>query len=212
MKNNRGKFIVIEGLDGCGGETQSNLLIDFFLKNNIACQKISYPDYEGPIGQLIDKFLHNQYDFSPNAQVLLYFADFLKDKENIEKWLKEGKIVVADRYLTSTLAYQGLKNVSVDSVLNLAGMFNLPKPDLILYLKISAAISADRKYKEKGNLDRHEADNKFLENLSKFYLDLIDKKIFSDWQVIDGEKGITEVFDEIKSILSSKLNINQNNG
>jgi dTMP kinase len=209
MKNNRGKFIVIEGLDGCGGETQSNLLMEFFKKNNIACEKKSYPDYSGPIGGLIHQFLYEKYDFSAVVQALLYFADFLKDKEGIEKWLEGGGTVVADRYFHSTLAYQGLKHSSIDSILKLADIFDLPKPDLVIYIKISPGTSADRKYKEKGSLDRHEADKEFLGRLSTFYDGLIERQVFGEWITVDGERPIEEVAGEIKLIVRSKLNIKE---
>ena len=130
--NNFGKFIVIEGIDGAGGETQSSLLADVFRKTGLKVEKITYPDYEGPMGKVIHDFLHYQHEFSPEVQFLLYFTDFLKDKEKIENCLKEGRVVVSDRYFTSTIAYQCQKGFSLERALELAQNFQLPKPDLVL--------------------------------------------------------------------------------
>ncbi len=202
IKNPRaGKFIIIEGIDGAGGGTQSELLFSFFKKEKAHVKKLSYPDYSGPIGDLIHQFLHKKYDFSPENQFLLYFSDFLKDKESIKKWKKEGKIIISDRYFTSTLAYQGLRGFPIKKALNMAKLFGLPRPDLIIYLNISPQTSIKRKYKEKRKLDRNEADREFLERLTKFYRYLARNNIFGKWVIIDGEKPIKKVFAQIKKLM-----------
>jgi dTMP kinase len=200
-----GKFIVFEGIDGAGGETQSKLLFNYFKRQKIPVERISYPDYRGPIGKLIHKFLHKKYDFPPQIQFLLYFTDFLKDKEKIENWRKENKIIISDRYFTSTLAYQGQKGFSIEKALKISKIFDLPKPDLIIYLKISPETSIKRKFREKKNLDRHEADKKFLEKISQFYNKLIKNQIFGKWVVVNGEMSIEEVAKEIRKIVLSKI-------
>jgi len=202
----RGKFIVIEGIDGAGGETQSTLLFNFFKKEKISVERLTYPDYEEPIGRLIHEFLHKKYEFSPSTQFLLYLADFLKDKERIKKLLKEGKIVISDRYFTSTLAYQCLRGFSPEKALKIAKLLELPRPDLIIYLKVSPGISMKRKYKEKRNLDRNEKDKKFLGQLVKLYREtLIKNSVFGKWVIINGEKPIKEVFEEIKLRINTNL-------
>jgi dTMP kinase len=202
-----GKFIVIEGIDGAGGETQSKLLIDFFRKQKKSVEKLSYPDYKGPIGKLIHQFLHKKYNFTPEVQFLLYFTDFIKDKEKIKKWQRKGKIIIADRYFTSTLAYQCQKGFPLNTALKIAKLFKLPKPDLIIYLKISPQTSIQRKFKEKKNLDRHEANKRFLAKLIRSYEKLIKKQIFGRWIIINGEQSKKEVFEAIKSQLNF-FNIN----
>jgi len=203
----KGKFIVIEGIDGAGSETQSKLLSNFFLRQRKKVKRLSYPDKKGLFGELIYKFLHGKYNFSLQIQFLLYFADFVKDKEKIKKWLKEGKIIIADRYFTSTLAYQCLRGFPLKEALKIADFFDLPKPDLIIYLEISPKTSIQRKLKEKKKLDRNEIDKKFLTRLTNFYKKLIKRQIFSHWIVINGEESKKKVFEEIKSQLNSfKIN------
>lgn len=195
------KFIVFEGIDGAGGGTQSGLLLNYLKNEKIPAERLIYPDYQGPIGKLIHEFLHKTYELPAELQFLLYFTDFIKDQGKIKNWLKQRKIVICDRYFTSTLAYQGLKGFPVKTALKIAKNFGLPEPDLIIYLKISPETSMKRKIKEKRNLDRHEADEKFLGKLGKSYERLIKKQIFSRWIAIDGEKPAKEVFEEIKSKL-----------
>ena len=206
IKNHHpGKLIVFEGIDGAGCETQVKLLFDYLKRQGKSVERLYYPDYEGPIGKLIHQYLHKQYEFSVDIQFLLYFTDFIKDREKINQWIGEGKIVICDRYFTSTLAYQGLRGFSIKKALELARRFKLPKPDLIIYLKVSPEVSMSRKYKEKKDLDRNEADKKFLKKIWDSYEKLIKGKIFSKWVVIDGEKSIEEVFSQIKKIVNEKL-------
>lgn len=194
----KGKFIVFEGLDGSGGETQSKLLSAYLKENGSPVEVLSYPDYQRPIGKLIHQFLHKEYDFSPQAQFLLYFVDFINDKEKVEEWIKQGKTIIADRYFTSTLVYQCLKGFSLKDALEIAKLFKLSIPDLVIYLKISPETSMERKFKEKGNLDKHEEDKEFLSRLEQIYKETIEQQVFAKWVVVDGEKSINQVFEEIK--------------
>lgn len=205
MKKNpyAGQFIVFEGIEGAGGETQSELLFDFFKGERMRVKRLSYPDNKGPIGESIHQFLYRKYEFSPQAQFLLYFLDFLKDKEKIEKWQKEEEIIISDRYFTSTLAYQCAQGFPLEDAINIAQIFKLPKPDLIIYLKISPETGIQRKLKEKTNLDRHESNKQFIKRTANFYGKLIKDQIYSKWIVIDGERTIREVLEEIKLQLSA---------
>jgi len=206
--NSKGKFIVIEGIDGCGGETQTNFLSDFLSKKGYDVVLKSYPEYDKPIGEVIHNFLHRKYDFPIDAETLMYFADFAKDAEEMEKMLESGKIIIADRYFTSTIVYQCLKGFSLEKMLELAEMFRLPKPDLCIYVKISAETSFNRKMKEKeGNLDRHEDNKKFLAAVAEGYEKAASDNSFCDWTIIDGEKTIDEVSDDIIKLLNEKLGI-----
>jgi dTMP kinase len=203
MKNIKGKFIVIEGIDGAGGETQTKLLRDYLGSNKV--KNLSYPDYKNPVGKIIHEYLHNKYDLSVDTQFLLYSIDFLKDGPQIRKWLKEGKIIITDRYFTSTIAYQGLRGFNIKKALNFAEIFDIPKPDLIIYLGISARTSVKRKYAEKRSLDRNEKNKIFLEKLGDFYEKLAKNSVFGKWEVVNGEKSIDEVSNDIKNIINTKL-------
>lgn len=198
-----GKFFAFEGIDGCGGETQTNKLVAHLKERSLPVEKLSYPDYAGPIGKLIHEYLHAKYDFSKDVQLLLYFADFLKDKQKIEQWLNEGKMLVADRYVPSTLAYQCGNDVPLQTGLEMTRLFKLPVPDKIIYLDITPETSILRKTKEKqGNLDRHESDRQFLSDLVHSYKRLRKENIFAPWEVVEGEQSIEEVASDIWQIIS----------
>lgn len=204
----KGKFIVLEGIEGCGKGTQTKLLSDFLSRKYEVLNK-RYPDYGTPIGDLLSGWLHKKYDFSPDVQALLYFADFSKDKELVEKCRESGKMVVEDRYLTSTIVYQRTKGVLLEKLLKLAELFNLPKPDICIYIRVSPETSFKRKMEQKGiaNMDRHEEDKRLLQGLYEGYEEMAKENIFCDWATIDGEKPVEEVFKDIVELLNKKLGI-----
>lgn len=196
-----GKFIVFEGIDGAGTETQSKLLFSYLKKNKKPVERVTYPDKKGVVGKLIYGRLRGDYELTVEVQFLLHLADFAKDQEKIRNWLKQGKIVIADRYFTSTLAYQIAKGFPLSKALLSAKIFELLRPDTVIFLRVSSDTSIRRKYKEKRILDLHEKNKKFLKQVAGYYEKLIKNRIFAKWQVIDGEKPIKEVFGEIKKIL-----------
>lgn len=201
-----GKFFVLEGIDGCGGETQSNLLVERLKEAGVPATKLSYPDYRGPIGQLIHRYLREEYEFPKDVQLLLYLADFLKDKETIERLRAEGKMVVADRYASSTLAYQCFQGVSLERALSIVQLLELPVPDAILYLRITADTSIARKMKEKGgDLDRNESNRQFLAGLIGSYNRLSEENRFAPWHALNGEQPVENVAEDIWQIISPQL-------
>ena len=197
----KGKFIVIEGIDGSGKGTQVNRIVAHLRKRKVPVKTFSYPDRQGPIGSLIDQYLHRKYNFSKEVQFLLYFSDFLKDKEVIKKWLRQGKTIIADRYFLSTLCYQSIGGFPIKRGLEVARLFELPKPDMIIYLDIDPETSLERKFGQKGMLDRHEEDIKFQKNLVRVYRELAKKKVLAKWVIVDGEKSKDEVFKQIKKVV-----------
>jgi len=199
---NKGKFIVIEGIDGCGKGTQTKLLSDFLSQKGHDVVLKKYPEYGKPIGDLIGNWLHSKdYDFNVEAQTLLYFADFIKDKEYLENNLKNGKIVLSDRYFTSTIVYQKIKGMPISKLETLSQMFKLVKPDIVMYIKISPETSFERKSLQK-DLDRHESDKEFLKTLFYNFEETANKY---NWEVVDGERPIEEVTKDIINIVNKKI-------
>lgn len=194
-------LVVIEGIDGAGGEIQSKLLLRFLKKKGIPAARLTYPDYSGPIGRLIHEYLHKKFELSVDMQFLLHFADRLQSQERIRKLLQEGRMVICDRYFTSILAYQGLAGFPLDKALRFAEMFGIRKPDIVIFLRVSPETSMKRKRGEKKDLDRNEADRALLGRVAKFYEGLVEKQIFGKWVAVDGEKPVQEVFEEIRKVL-----------
>jgi len=203
-----GKFIVLDGIDGCGKGTQVKLLSDFLSQKGYIVVNKKYPEYGQPIGDLIHEFLYKKFDLDLGAELLLYTADHLKDKKYIEKCVLNNKIFLADRYFTSTIVYQQIKGYPLEKILKLAELIELSKPDLSILIKISADSSLNRKSQQKpGNLDRHEENRNFQSLLAKTFEEVASKNIFCDWAIVDGEQPPEKVFEEIKKVLYNKFGI-----
>lgn len=194
----KGKFIAIEGIDGCGGQTQTELLKKHFGEENTLF--LSFPAYETKLGEIIDDFLHKRIIYEDkDTEVLVYYAEILQFKSKILRTLDSGKNVICDRYFTSMFAFQTLAGKSVDEILKLDQMFKVPVPDICFLLDITAEESQRRKAQEKGlsNLDRNESQLAFLDSVRHQYLKAAKDQVFCKWEVMDGHKKIEEVFNLI---------------
>jgi dTMP kinase len=197
----KGRLIVLEGIDGAGGESQSKLLLDYLKGRGIPAERVRYPDYGNSIGRFLHDYQHGKHELSVDMQFLLYATDMVKDRDKILAWLDEGKTVIADRYFTSTMAYQGLRGFPLESCLKFAEMFRLPKPDVILFLRVSPETSIKRKKGEKKDLDRNESDRELHRKVSESYESLVKKQVWGSWFVLDGEKSKEDVFGQVRKVL-----------
>ncbi|HDJ96572.1 MAG TPA: dTMP kinase [Candidatus Aenigmarchaeota archaeon] len=194
-------FIVIDGLDGAGGETQTKLLVNYFKRNRIGFVKIESPNYSTEIGKVIKDFLNCKLELEPEARFLLFGTDVIMNKPIIEGAKKEGKFVIADRYITSTIAYQVAAGLNLNNLIKVSELMGFPKPDIIILIDIKPETSMKRKMKEKGDLDRHEKDLKYLSKVREAYLKEASLNVLGKWFIVNGEKSIEEVHKEILKIV-----------
>jgi dTMP kinase len=145
----RGKFIVLEGIDGSGKRTQLDLLTAALDKRNLPHEQISFPRYDGFFGNLVARFLNGEFgtndDVDAHLSSLLYAGDRLESKPKMEAILAAGKMLVADRYVASNLAHQGARVPSEqrEEFLNWLPkleyeIYALPKEDAVIYLRVPA--------------------------------------------------------------------------
>jgi dTMP kinase len=189
-------FIVIEGIDGAGCETQGKNLVKLLNDNQKTASLIKYPDYERNVGKLIKDFLYLNKNLSAEQQFLLYSLQFLMDKELIaEKRQKE--ILVADRYFTTTLCYQTLEGIRLDKALNFASDFGIEKPNQVFYIKVDPEIAIKRKFGEDKEKNRREKDFDFIRKTYQQYETLMKDQVWTKWIEIDGNKAIDEITQDI---------------
>ena len=189
-KKHKGKLIVIDGTDGSGKATQVALLVKQLKKDGHKVKIVDFPeDYKNFFGAFIGHCLSEQYyhflNVHPKIVSVLYAADRWQSSEEMKKWLKEGYIIIANRYVSANQIHQGgkIKNAKKrnDFLKWLNKMeyevFKIPKPDLTLYLSLPIKIVLEliekrssskmqREYLKRGK-DVHEADENFLINSRK---------------------------------------------
>ena len=190
-----GKFLVIEGLDGAGLSTQASMLRDYLHKNGKPTLLTKEPT-DRTIGGLIKSSLKKEWRTSPVALQLLFSADRAHHLSvEIEPALKDGIIVISDRYIFSTLAF-GALDVDMEFLKTLNSKFR--KPDLTFILDVPPEVCLGRLLKDRYHLELFEVKEKF-ENVRKNYLSL--KDYFSNTYIINGNRTKEQVFENIRKII-----------
>ena len=150
----KGKLIVIDGIDGSGKATQTRLLESKLKKDGYKVKVIDFPRYENNFfGKLIGQYLSGMYgDFiqmDPRVASILYAADRFESSKEIKKWLDQGYVVLSDRYVSANQIHQGGKIRSQKEREKFLAwlekmefsVFCIPKPDLVVYLDVPFEIS-----------------------------------------------------------------------
>ncbi|RLE55940.1 MAG: dTMP kinase [Candidatus Methanomethylicota archaeon] len=192
-------LVALEGIDKSGKATQAKMLKEWLSTNGFPVEIIAFPDYSTPIGREIKAFLTEKISFNVEVRQLLYAANRWENKEKIEGMLKEGKIVIADRYIPSGLAYGYANGLPLDWMLCLER--GLPEPDIVIVIDISPQTSIKRLSCGK---DRYEKDVTFLSKVRSSYLYLAKK---FNWFIVEGERSALEIFEDIKNILFTNLKL-----
>ena len=178
-----GTLYVIEGVDGSGKATQTELLYQALLAQGKAVRKVSFPDYDSPSSSLIKMYLNGEFGTDPQSvnafATSVFFAvdRFASFRKDWQQFYEDGGIIIADRYVTSNLVHQAGK-ISDDAekeryIAWLSDLeyniFGLPKPDCVIFLDMPPAYSL-RLRQQRGELkqgltaDIHEADQTYLQN------------------------------------------------
>lgn len=189
-------FIVIEGIDGAGCETQGKNLVKMLQDAGIKTSLIKYPDYERNVGRIIKEFLYQNKDLSAEQQFLLYTMQFVMDSSMIlEK--RKNEILIADRYFTTTLCYQTLEGIDLKMALEYAKNFKIEVPDVVFYLNVDPDVAISRKRGENKEKNRREKDFEFIKKTHKQYDYLVKNQVWAKWVNIDGDKSIDEITKNI---------------
>jgi dTMP kinase len=202
----RGKFIVLEGIDGSGKRTQIEALARELSHRGMALSQISFPNYGGFFGKLVAQFLNGEFGplsaVDPHFSALLYAGDRLESKPAIESALAAEKIVLADRYVASNLAHQGARVTREKRAEFLAWLKELeyqvhalPVEDLVIYLRVPVAeahrlvgYKGAREY-TKSRRDLQEADIAHLEAASQVYDELARQPNWITIECVDVASG-----------------------
>jgi dTMP kinase len=189
-------FIVIEGIDGAGCETQGKNLIKMLTEAGKKASLIKYPDYERNVGKLIKEFLYQNKNLTPEQQFLLYTMQFIMDKEMLSQ-RRKNEILIADRYFSTTLCYQTLEGIDIKMALDYAKNFKIEVPDAVYYLNVDPDIAIQRKHGEDKEKNFREKDFDFIRKTHKQYEILVKNQVWTKWVEIDGNKGIDEITKDI---------------
>ena len=196
-------FISFEGLDGCGKTTQAQVLAE---RLRAAGSEVVLTREPGgtALGEEIRSLLLHGDHVAPWAEAALYAASRAQHvDEVIRPALARGAVVVCDRYVDSSVAYQGVgRGLGLDRVLklNLAAVGGL-MPDLTVLLEIGIDDAAARVGDERDRIERE--DDGFRERVAQGYRTLAER--FPDrYVVVDGRRTVDEVAEEIDGAVRSR--------
>lgn len=171
-----GKLFVIDGTDSTGKATQTDLLVQNFQKRGYKTEIVDFPRYQDNIwGYLIGLYLKRKFGdpvkISPYLASILYAMDRFLARKKMYQWLREGKIIISNRYTTSNQIHQAVK--IADALKRLKFMrwldkfeysfLGIPRPTAVIYLDVPIEISqklllskTQRQYLGNQKKDGHE--------------------------------------------------------
>jgi len=202
----QGKFITLEGIEGSGKST--NLVT---IKSILDQYKIDYvltrEPGGGPLGPHLRKLLLDKdQSISPSVEMLLMMADRRDHVDNlINPNLDKGIWVISDRYLDSTIAYQGGgRQLDINLITSLSASLKLPTPDFTLLFDLPVDVALERA-KERSELDRFEREPKdFHSRIRESYLELASTN--HRIKTIDSSKDFESVSSQVENYLTEFLN------
>lgn len=191
-------FIVVDGIDGCGGTTHSRMLAGFLESKNLKVHLTQEPS-NSEIGKLLRKYLKDK-TIHPSTDALLFAADRTYHYYNeIQEKLIQGYIVISDRYIESSIVYQSCQTeeISVEWV-KIINKF-IKKPDLTIILDVDPKISLSRKTGE--DLEKFE-DTTFLEKVRDLYIRRAKEE---NYHLLSSDDIIEIVEEKIHDIVINEL-------
>ncbi len=205
----KGKFIVVEGLDGCGKSTQIQLIKNELERNGHKVYVTAEPtNFE--TGAYLRRILSESLNKDMYLQAALFLADRLEHithpEFGLNKYLNDGFTIVCDRYYYSSFAYQGTatdidwvmrSNLECESIL---------KPDLCIFLDVNPNTCKKRIDEVREKPELYEKDAEKMRQIRNNFLSVFDKlKQEHNIAIIDANAKVEEVFEKafeaIKEIL-----------
>lgn len=204
----KGKLIVIEGTDCSGKETQTKLLVEKLEKENIKCERFSFPVYDTPTGKIVGgpylgkKYICNSWfdegaiNLDPKVASLYYAADRKYNVNKIEKLINSGINVILDRYVYSNFAHQGGKLKNKQDRLDMYnwlenlefGLLELPKADIKIFLHMPYDVSIELKKNREEAMDEHESSKEHLLMAEEAYKEIASIYNFKTIECNIGDK------------------------
>lgn len=205
----RGTFIVLEGLDGAGTTTQCAAIASVLRAEGREVLVTNEPS-PGPIGTMIRQALTGRLglpqggSLTAETMALLFAADRVDHlAADVEPAVARGAVVLSDRFLLSSLAYQGAQ-VGIDWVAELNSRAR--KPDLTVFLEIAPAIAAKRRHARGGREELYEAEAVQRRTASWYRKAIaLRKKAGERIAIIDGSQPVAEVTREAVTAIRKVL-------
>lgn len=218
MNKKQGLLLVFEGIDGSGKTTQIKLLRQYLALQGVTLQVevISFPQYgKNEYADKISRYLSGKLGhIDPYELARVYANDRKTVREQILGWLENGKLVIANRYVSSSKAHMGAnlddaeRKEFIEWLDELEYQENgMPKPDLTILLKVDPKIG-QKNALDKTKPDIHEKNLEHEQNAAKIYFELSQNE--PNWVVVDcmrdGQmKSEEDIHKDLVDIIKDKI-------
>ena len=226
-------FIVLEGLDGAGKSTQVANIRRKLTECGLESEFVHFPRFDAPVyGELIGRFLRGELgaldEVNPYLVALLYAGDRADAASQIRAWQAAGRVVIADRYVYSNIGYQCAKIDDAAERLRLAdwifdlefGHYNIPRPDVSLFLDVPFAFTERRLTEARtggdrdylcGAADIHESSLTLQQRVREVYLEAAGRdeglRVVDCSDAAGGMASPDEIFARISAELKPYLKL-----
>jgi dTMP kinase len=194
-----GALIAFEGLDQSGKQTQAEALRDALVAAGRQCELLSFPDYATPIGTEIHRALHGERDYTPDVMQLLYVTNRYEVKPRLDCWLAEGRVILCDRYVASSVAYGEAHGLDGSWLTEIQRF--LPPANLTILLDIAPGTAVQRKATGR---DRYERDVALLNRVRESYQ---AQAAAPDWVLVRGDRAKADVSADVRAAVASRLGL-----
>lgn len=204
----RGLFISLEGIDGVGKSTQSDLLEEYLRELGQPVLRTFEPGGTALGQEIRHLLLHRKGDVAPRSEALLYAADRAHHvATKVRPALERGEAVITDRYLDSSVAYQGVgRELNAEDVRTIS-MFAVENllPDLTILLDLEAGAAMTRRSKTGAEPDRLEREKvEFFEAVRQAYLAMA-KAEPQRWLIVDASQTVDQMQAQIRARIDQVL-------
>ncbi len=204
-------IIAFEGTDGSGKGTQAKMLQKYFEKSGKHAVILDFPQYSTPTGKKIKEYLSGKKKLKPIEIAKLFYEDQLAQKDKINKLIREGTIIILDRYTLSTQAYQGASAKTVEGkkkIINTIKSWqeNLPKINAGIFLDLPVIYSSKKVIERGREMDIYEKNLEYLKKVHSVYMELYKSMGYERIDCLKNgkQKSREEIFSEILKIIREK--------
>ncbi len=198
----KGKFFVLDGVDGSGKETQAKLIVEKLKEEGFDVLEVDFPRYGEKSAGLVEDYLNGVYgsfdEVTPKQASIFYAVDRFAASKGIKEHLDRGGIVISNRYVSSNQIHQAGKIKDPNELEEFLkwldelefGVFNIPRPDKVFFLNVPYKIGMELVLKKKERTyikgdkktDIHEESDSYMEMSYKRALSLV--KRYDYWEEI----------------------------
>lgn len=207
-------FIVLESIDGGGKGFQRIEIMDRLTQMGYKVKGVEFPVHNAFYETVVHPALQGETKMNKASWVVSYLLDKTLYADNILPYVNKGEksgkakkeIFIADGYFTTTIAYQSflMGQVSLKKLIQYGKDFEIPVPDLTIFLDVKPEVAIARKNKEEGHDEGPDMFEKSIakqKKLQQIFKKMVKEKIYCKWEMVDGNGSPEEVTNAVMEAL-----------